>query len=625
MFDAVGTLKKVLNIEITLQRTLPTRIANVDLHISHIRGVRKFDLDGMYLLIVYQTSEPDVIISKQKVVERLPLSMPHSVIESIYIDGHLIMVCSAGNQIARLKSFDTSFDDSTLNIKSLKLIIETIANEIRLLNPATALQREVAPGFQWLKKFTPLPISSAPDAFVINGKLKRNPIAWIDEHNWNQLPVIMPIGYVHGQLHITQIFLTDSPLKIDVRSFDENAPIFLDWATLELSALIRFLSVKSAQSYLEWSELCEALATELVPKVTPTGRIAPQAIDLILPLRKGVNSYITEVAPTLRDWIETAFWMSSTIAALRILSEPTVDDTTRLMATSYAACMFDKAANLLELSKHLSSPFNLSFAQKLPEIEIIQHGSTATPFSNAYALIIGVGATKYEPFSLPVTSNDAISFAKSLTEKAGYLPHHVKVLSDEQATSNGIEGGFSWLTNCAKETPDSTCIVYYSGHGGLVGHEYFLIPHDTDPYNLAHSSISMEQLNTWLMMIRGRRLVIFLDCCHAGSANLSKNIESLFVPKSPDKEINPLQLGEGRVLIASSTETQLSFILAGHSNSLFTEVLLEAFSIKGEVEITTVWAYVREQVSRRALQIGREQTPRLNAANYDKILLCFNN
>ncbi|NDJ61430.1 MAG: hypothetical protein GYB67_09910 [Chloroflexi bacterium] len=74
-------------------------------------------------------------------------------------------------------------------------------------------------------------------------------------------------------------------------------------------------------------------------------------------------------------------------------------------------------------------------------------------------------------------------------------------------------------------------------------------------------------------------------------------------------------------MIASSTAAQKSLILGGHSNSLFTEVLLEALAQPGPIEVTRAFEVLRDEVPKRAKAVGYEQSPRLSAADYERIVL----
>jgi hypothetical protein len=224
--------------------------------------------------------------------------------------------------------------------------------------------------------------------------------------------------------------------------------------------------------------------------------------------------------------------------------------------------------------------------------------------------------------SLSVTKNDAQALADFLQKRSGYHPAHIRVLIDHKATREELEQGFTWLRDCVTNDPEATAVIYYSGHGAdLPDRSYYLIPYETDLHNIPGTALPIATFDRWLANVRAKRLVVFLDCCHAGSAALTKDVPQ-FTIKAPNPEL--LQGGSERALIASSTDRQKSYILSGHSNSLFTEVLLEGLVQPGEIEVMDIFKTLRQEVSRRASAAGFEQTPRFHAASLSRIVLAAN-
>src|SRR3954453_1109380 len=92
-------------------------------------------------------------------------------------------------------------------------------------------------------------------------------------------------------------------------------------------------------------------------------------------------------------------------------------------------------------------------------------------FSHGYALLVGIGATAYPPWSLPVTVKDLQAVRKVLTDPAlcGYPDDdkHVHLLHDRAAPRAAILDGLAWLKAQAAADPEATAIVFYSGHGWL--------------------------------------------------------------------------------------------------------------------------------------------------------------
>lgn len=172
--------------------------------------------------------------------------------------------------------------------------------------------------------------------------------------------------------------------------------------------------------------------------------------------------------------------------------------------------------------------------------------------------------------------------------------------------------------------PQATAVVYYSGHGGVENDSYYLIPADANRMNISATSLPIVELEDRLAKIQVPQLVLFLDCCHAARTTLKGTDLTPPLPfkaKAPSLQDMRIASNEGRAIIASSTASQSSYILGGHSNSLFTEVLLGLWNQLGEIEILNLFPALRDEVTRRAAAAGCEQTPRFSAKNAGRIVL----
>lgn len=147
-------------------------------------------------------------------------------------------------------------------------------------------------------------------------------------------------------------------------------------------------------------------------------------------------------------------------------------------------------------------------------------------FAHGYALLMGVGRCAYAPWSLPVTVKDMQALQAVLTDPGlcGYPADQVRLLHDEGATRQAILDGLAWLAAQAAADPDATAVLFYSGH---VWQEertgrYYLIPHDVAPFDLVSSALAAEEFTAALRQVQPRRLLVFLDCCHAGGMATAK-------------------------------------------------------------------------------------------------------
>lgn len=228
--------------------------------------------------------------------------------------------------------------------------------------------------------------------------------------------------------------------------------------------------------------------------------------------------------------------------------------------------------------------------------------------ANARALLIGVGDYLNPRFaSLPATVRDAQAIAALLTDsnRCGYLTTNVELLTGEKATVASIRTALQGL---AKATTDSTVFLFFSGHGGRMPENgiwrSYLCPREADPSFLSRTAIPGEEFSALLAAIPAQRLLVMLDACHAaGSADLKASDESpVWKAGFPDEYYESLSLGSGRVIIASSKETQYSYIRRQGDLSLFTYHLCEALGGKaavrgdGQIHVLDVFHHVNEAV-----------------------------
>lgn len=242
---------------------------------------------------------------------------------------------------------------------------------------------------------------------------------------------------------------------------------------------------------------------------------------------------------------------------------------------------------------------------------------------HGHALVIGVGG------DLPGTVGDAEALADILRapDRCGYPSDQVTLLTDSAAARDGILDALDTLAQSA--SCQSTVVVYFSGHGyrvsSAMGSTYFLLPHDYDLLDLAGTGINGGEFTEKLRAIAAQKLLVLVDCCRAGGIGDPKSPGLTFVksPMPPEAE-TILAEGEGRVVIASSREDELSY--AGTPYSAFTVALLESFSGKevdqkdGYVRVSDLVLHAREVVPRRT---GGKQHPTIKFHQADNFAVAY--
>lgn len=241
-------------------------------------------------------------------------------------------------------------------------------------------------------------------------------------------------------------------------------------------------------------------------------------------------------------------------------------------------------------------------------------GAARVAFSRGYALVIGVGA------DLPATVNDANALAALLRDpaRAAYPDDHVVLLVEEAASRKGILSAFKSLRVRVAADPESTVVVFFSGHGARIGppaHDarHYLLANGYDLTRPDETCVSDTELSAATLALAPKRLLLLLDCCHAAG---------LLVPKGAPVEVEPalpratildeLGKGAGRVILSSCRRDEQSFATAKHS--LFTASLIDALSGKapahlGFARVLEVVTHVMREVPLRY----QHQHPFLNS------------
>jgi len=244
-------------------------------------------------------------------------------------------------------------------------------------------------------------------------------------------------------------------------------------------------------------------------------------------------------------------------------------------------------------------------------------------FAQGHALLIGVGA------DLPNTVDDAVGIADILKddERCAYPAGQVNVMTSEGATRQRILAALDTLAQST--SPQSTVVIYFSGHGYQVttttGPAYYLMPYGYDVNQLYKTAITGAEFTAKLRAIPAQKLLLLLDCCHAGGVGEAKavGLEMAKAPVPPEA-LALLAEGKGRVLIASSTEKELSY--AGEPYSAFTLALIETLcgagvaKQDGYVRVADLALHTREMVPGRT---GGKQHPILHFEQADNFVVAY--
>jgi len=146
------------------------------------------------------------------------------------------------------------------------------------------------------------------------------------------------------------------------------------------------------------------------------------------------------------------------------------------------------------------------------------------------ALLVGIGeypADSGYPIILG-PPNDVKLMKRLLMDQFGVKEASIVTLTDDQATSQGIQNAFlSHLIRDAK--PEDVVLFYFAGHGTQLpdfgpeidetdGQDEALVTYDFDPDDKVQKTwLTDDMLYRHLQAVPARHVIVMFDCCHAGS------------------------------------------------------------------------------------------------------------
>jgi hypothetical protein len=194
--------------------------------------------------------------------------------------------------------------------------------------------------------------------------------------------------------------------------------------------------------------------------------------------------------------------------------------------------------------------------------------------SECWAVIIGV--SNYQSIDdLNYADDDAQDLYQAFGPVWG--ADHITLLKDSQANKAAILSAIDWLADSADA--NDTVLFFFSGHGSDYGSGYFC-PYDSLTYSW-DNDISSSELASAFQPVQAEKIVIILDCCHAGAFQYYMS-------------------AYGRVVMMAcrSYETSEEYWTLEHG--VFTYYILEALNAFDDADINNDYELSAEEVAEYA-------------------------
>lgn len=447
-----------------------------------------------------------------------------------------------------------------------------------------------------------------------------NPFRWLSDNHGRSSEVLQPRQAVtHGDLHGDNLFVSDSHAwPID---FERSGPgpILRDFIELIQDILTRAAQFGDADVLVVY-DLAVAVCQPSHPgqKMQLTERIqhSPDALK-VFRVVQGLQQLAADLA---HHGDQREYLWGLLLNHLFVLAR--ISDQPHMIRYRHTALMASVICKRLEVGlRHRPWPpaswpavswlddapgpagGHSARGDPGPPALVAKRPGARARFAQGHALLVGVGG------SLPGTVDDATALYKLLTDpdRCAYPPEQVTLLTGASATRDAIVRGLQVLSEAAAADPQAVVTVYFSGHGVRGATRSYLLLHDYEPHRVAETALSGAEFTAALQTIGGSRLLVLLDCCHAGGMADVKGAPH--EPVALPAELLSLGQGGGRVVIASSRRDEISY--AGRPYSVFTQALREALAGYGAAE-PDGYAYVADV----ALYVGRKVPERTSGKQH---------
>ena len=192
-----------------------------------------------------------------------------------------------------------------------------------------------------------------------------------------------------------------------------------------------------------------------------------------------------------------------------------------------------------------------------------------------WAVVIGISDYRADGLDLRYADRDAQAIRDFLIQKGGFRPEKVQLLSNQNATYQGIRTAlFNFL---ASTQPEDLVLIFLAGHGvqdGINPDNFFFLAHDSEVGNLGGTAIPMWDLgNVMDYTIRSQRILVFADTCHSGAA-LDRGVNDGQNLNFFNKYLEVLAKKKGRLVLTASQSHESSLETTKLAHGVFTHSIL---------------------------------------------------
>ena len=235
---------------------------------------------------------------------------------------------------------------------------------------------------------------------------------------------------------------------------------------------------------------------------------------------------------------------------------------------------------------------------------------------NSIALIIGISKYNNAP-EAKYADRDANYFYDFAENVLGITNTNIKLVSNNSANNVALKKALKiWLKGYS-EPNQSDIYIFFAGHGlaSTDGKELYLLPYDGEPRLLEDTALLRSEIFNTVKSINPKSVTVFLDTCYSGQTRE----KDMILADARPIAIVPVEsdVPKNFTVFSASSGSEISGSLPEADHGLFSYFLMKGLEggadANNDKKITNgeLHSYVRSNVTRQAIRLGREQTPEL--------------
>lgn len=251
--------------------------------------------------------------------------------------------------------------------------------------------------------------------------------------------------------------------------------------------------------------------------------------------------------------------------------------------------------------------------------------------SNKNAIAIILGIESYRNVSdVNYAYRDAIIMKEYFSKTMGIPEEQIYFKANDEVTLGEFNKIFSkngWLDKRVEED-ETEIYFYYAGHGApaIKEEKAFLIPYDGDPNYPVQTGYSLETVFEDLSRLKAKSVTCFLDACFTGA---NRENEMLLADARPVSIRLKNSYVNNVTVFSATSSNEVSSSYPKNKHGLFSYFLMkgmqgEADSNKdSKLTIQELFDFTKNNVSKTAGTLDREQTPQLECIDSNKIIINY--